>query len=119
MAILDKLSDIGKSVAQKSGEIAESSKLTMSIKKKEKEIKSLKFEIGKYIYQQYKNSQEYDEKIQQFCADIDAAYEEISNLESERESVGIDDLDIEVVEADIADDTIDITEEEEEILKDL
>ena len=43
MAFLDKLSDIGKSVAQKSGEIAESSKLMMNIKKKEKDIRTLKF----------------------------------------------------------------------------
>ena len=35
MAFLDKLTDLGKQVAQKSGELAESGKLTMNIKKKE------------------------------------------------------------------------------------
>lgn len=121
MAFLDKLSDIGKTVAQKSGEIAESSKLMMNIKKKEKDIRTLKFEIGKYAYQQYKNGQIFDEKIQSLCSDIDAAYKEIADLEAERESVGADDIDIEVVEADIAveDDDIDISAEDEEILKNL
>ena len=120
MAFLDKLSDIGKSVAQKSGEIAESSKLMMNIKKKEKDIRTLKFEIGKYVYQQYKNGQVFDEKIESLCSDIDAAYTDIANLEAERESVGIDDHDIEVVEAELdEDDDIDISPEDEEILKDL
>ena len=117
---LDKLSDIGKSVAQKSGEIAESSKLMMNIKKKEKDIRTLKFEIGKYVYQQYKNGHVFDEKIESLCSDIDAAYTDIANLEAERESVGIDDHDIEVVEAELDDDDdIDISPEDEEILKDL
>lgn len=119
MAFLDKLSDIGKSVAQKSGEIAESSKLIMNIKKKEKDIRTLKFEIGKYVYQQYKNGHVFDEKVQSLCADIDAAYAEIADLEAERDSVGIDDMDIEVVEADIDDDDFDISAEDEEILKNL
>ena len=120
MAVLDKLSDIGKSVAQKSGEIAESSKLMMNIKKKEKDIRTLKFEIGKYVYQQYKNGHVFDEKIESLCSDIDAAYTDIANLEAERESVGIDDHDIEVVEAELDDDDdIDISPEDEEILKDL
>lgn len=120
MAFLDKLSDIGKSVAQKSGEIAESSKLMMNIKKKEKDIRNLKFEIGKYVYEQYKNAQIFDEKIQSFCSDIDTAYREIADLEAERESVGIDDLDIEVVEAEVEeDDDFDISAEDEELLKNL
>lgn len=120
MAFLDKLSDIGKSVAQKSGELAESSKLIMNIKKKEKEIRTSKFEIGKYVYQQYKNGHIFDEKIQTLCEDIDKTYAEIADLEAERESVGIDDIDIEVVEADIdEDDDFDISEEDEEILKNL
>jgi hypothetical protein len=119
MAFLDKLSDIGKSVAQKSGEIAESSKLAMNIKKKERDIKTIKFQIGKYVYEQYKNGQPVDEKITEFCNTIDAAYEEITALEAERESIGADDLDVEVVDAKAIDDEFDISEEDEEILKDL
>ena len=76
--------------------------------------------IGKYVYQQYKNGHVFDEKIESLCSDIDAAYTDIANLEAERESVGIDDHDIEVVEAELDDDDdIDISPEDEEILKDL
>lgn len=120
MALLDKLTDLGKSVAQKSGEIAESSKLSMSIKKKEKEIRLFQLEIGKYVYEQYKNEQAFDEKIMGICGRIDAAYEEIVKLEEERQSIGLGDLDIEVVDADPADDEdIVITEDDEELLNSL
>ncbi|MCI8284858.1 MAG: hypothetical protein HFE90_06275 [Firmicutes bacterium] len=118
MAFLDKLSDIGKSVAQKSGEIAESSKLTMNIKKKERDIKTVKFEIGTYIYQQYKNGVDFDEKITAFCKNIDELYREISQLEIEKESVGIDDLEVEVVEAKVSDDDFDLSIDDD-ILKEL
>ena len=50
MAFLDKLSDIGKSVAQKSGELVETGKISMDIKKKETKFKidqGWKKEIGK------------------------------------------------------------------------
>jgi len=121
MALLDKLSGIGKSVAQKSGEIAESSKITMNIKKKERDIRTVKFEIGTYVYQQYKNGAVFDEKITAFCQSIDALYADISALELEKESVGIDDLEIEVVEAQVTDDDFDFTEDsgDEEFLKQL
>ena len=80
MALLDKLTDLGKSVAQKSGEIAESSKLSMSIKKKEKEIRLFQLEIGKYVYEQYKNEQAFDEKIMgSFHFTPGAAYDDCFN----------------------------------------
>lgn len=52
MAFLDKLSDIGKSVAQKSGELVETGKISMDTRRKKEMQKTLKFELGKYIYQQ-------------------------------------------------------------------
>ncbi len=119
MALLDKLSGIGKTVAQKSGELAESGKLTMSIKKKEKEIRTAQAEIGKYIYEQYKSGQTFDEKITGLCNGIDDAYTEIARIEAEKEKVGLDDLEVEVVEAVVVDDEFDITEEDEEMLQNL
>ena len=117
--VAQKSGEIGKSVAQKTGEIAESSKLAMDIKKKEKDIRTLQFEIGKYVYQQYKNDQSFDEKIMAFCNDIDSAYEEIEGMENERQTIGAEDADVEVVEPDIEDDEINITPEDEEILNNL
>jgi len=119
MAFLDKLSDFGKQVAQKSGELAESGKLSMNIKKKEKDIRLSQAAIGKYIYEQYKSGQAFDEKIAGICASIDADYAEIARLEAEKEKIGVDDLEVEVVEAAVIDEEFEITEEDEEMLKNL
>lgn len=117
--VAQKSGELGKSVAQKSGEIAESGKLSMNIKKKEKEIRTIKFEIGKYVYQAYKNGQAFDEMIQSYCEAIDASYEEIAEYEAERDIIGTENVTVEVVEADISDDTFELTAEEEELLNDL
>ncbi len=85
MAILEKLSNIGKSVAQASGELVENSKINMDIKKKEKNAKTLKFELGKYIYQQFKSGQIIDDKVKIICSEIDMLYEQIAALEKEKE----------------------------------
>ena len=100
MAFLDKLSDIGKSVAQKSGELVETGKISMDIKKKERDAKTLKFELGKYIYQQFKSGQEIDDKVRTICSEIDVVYAEIASLEKEKDAVGAANVDdIEVVDA--------------------
>ena len=104
MAFLDKLSDIGKSVAQKSGELVETGKISMDIKKKEREAKTLKFELGKYIYQQFKSGQEIDDKVRTICSEIDVVYAEIASLEKEKDAVGAANVDdIEVVDAGVSD----------------
>ena len=54
MEIMDKIRDVRRSVAVKSGEFAESGKLTYNIKKKEREIRAIQLEIGKLVYEAYK-----------------------------------------------------------------
>lgn len=101
MAFLEKLSGLGKTVAKKSGEVVETGKLSMDIKKKERDAQTLKFELGKYIYQQFKSGQDIDEKVKTICSEIDLLYAEIASLEKEKDAVGADD--IEVVEAAVSD----------------
>ncbi len=104
MAFLDRLSDIGKSVAQKSGEFVETGKITMEIKKKERDAKALKFELGKYIYQQFKSGHEIDDKVKAICSEIDTVYADIASLEREKEMVGSGEDDIKVVDTALSDD---------------
>lgn len=106
MAFFDKLSDLGQSVAQKSGEIYESSKITVNIKKKEKDIRSMKQKIGEIIYNMYETGSAFDENIMECCGKIDEIRDEIEKLEIEKESIGIGDYDIEVVDAE------DVTDED-------
>ena len=59
--VMDKLREIRRSLALKSGELAESSKLSLSIKKKEKEIRNLELEIGKLVYERMESLGYFDE----------------------------------------------------------
>ena len=74
------------------------------IKKKERDAKTLKFELGKYIYQQFKSGQEIDDKVRTICSEIDVVYAEIASLEKEKDAVGAANVDdIEVVDAGVSD----------------
>ena len=61
----------------------------------------------------------FDEKIAGICASIDADYAEIARLEAEKEKIGVEDLEVEVVEAAVVDEEFEITEEDEEMLQNL
>ena len=122
MDVMNKLRGVRRSVAVKSGELAESSKLTFNIKRKEREIRALELEIGKRIYDAYKNGHTFTEEVSSQCQKIDAAYTEIARMEADREKVGLDDLDVEVVdiEAEIPEDEdFEVSEEDDEILREL
>ena len=122
MDIMDKLRDVGRSVAVKSGELAESSKLTINIKKKEREIRSLEQIIGKLVYDAYKKGHTFDDDLSAECRKIDAAYADITRMEEEKEKVGLEDLEVEVVDVDTeisGDEEFEVSEEDDEILRDL
>lgn len=122
MDIMDKLKDVGRSVAVKSGELAESSKLTINIKKKEREIRSLEQVIGKMVYDAYKKGHTFEEDLSEECRKIDAAYADITRMEEEKEKVGLEDLEVEVVDVDTeisGDEEFEVSEEDDEILRDL
>ncbi len=114
MEFMEKINIIGKKMAKKSGEIAETGKLSMNIKKKERAVRNLKLELGKYVYQQCKSGVSTDEKISKFCSEIDVLYAEIASLELEKEKVGEDSdySEIEIITADLdEEDSDDLSEE--------
>ncbi len=120
MDIIDKLTDLGQSlgqsVARKSGELMESSKLSMAIRNKKNEIRNSKIEIGNLIYEMYKNGADLDPEVAARCKVIDDLYEEIDEIEAEKENLGLDDLNVEVVEAEAAE--VPMNEENLEISED-
>ncbi len=121
MAILDTMSDLGKTVAQKSSDIAELGKLTLNIKKKEHEIKNIHSQIGQYVFEQYLKGDVFDDVISTYCAEINTALQEINNFKEDKENIGVNHLDVEVVATEVPDTDSDfaITPEDEEMLKDL
>ena len=122
MAFMEKIRDVSRSVAARSGELAESSKLTITIKKKERDIKSLERKIGSMVYDAYKKGHTFGDELSAECQKIDEAYTEITRLEEEKGKVGLDDLSIEVVDLDAAvpqDEDFEVSEEDDEILREL
>ena len=120
MEIMDKIRDVRRSVAVKSGEFAESGKLTYNIKKKEREIRAIQLEIGKLVYEAYKKGHSFEEEIANECKKMDDRYTEITRLEAEKDKLGLEDIEVEVVDTEPpADEDFEISEEENEILKDL
>ncbi len=99
MAFMDRISEFGQTFAQKSGEFYESGKISVNIKKKEKDIKTAKQKIGEIIYSMYEVGTEFDEEITELCLKIDKLAAEIEDLRLEKDSIGVDTSDIEVEDA--------------------
>lgn len=69
-----------KTAVTKSNEIIDLTKLKFAISDAETEISKLMREIGKAVYEAYKENAEPDESINVSCATIDEKYEEIEKM---------------------------------------
>ncbi len=88
MAFLDKVSDLGKSAMKKAGEGVEAGKIALKINEEKGKIKDTEIELGKYIYSQYLNGTEFDATAKEMCVKIKDMYENIEELQKQREEVG-------------------------------
>lgn len=91
MAFLDKVSDLGKSAMKKAGEGVESGKLALKINEEKGKIKDVEIQLGKYIYSQYLNGAEFDATAEEMCVKMKDMYENIEELQKQRDEVGKDD----------------------------
>ena len=76
------ISSVAESVKNKSSEIFESTKIRFALSDAESEVSKLMREIGKSVYEAYKNGQEPSETIHENCEAIDAKYKEIEEMRS-------------------------------------
>lgn len=90
MAFLDKVSDLGKSAMKKAGEGVEAGKIALKINEEKGKIKDTEIELGKYIYSQYSNGAEFDVTAKEMCAKIKDMYDNIEELQKQRDEVGKD-----------------------------
>lgn len=88
MAFLDKVSDLGKSAMKKAGEGVEAGKIALKINEEKGKIKDTEIELGKYIYSQYLNGAEFDSAAREMCDKIKEMYENIEELQKQRDEVG-------------------------------
>jgi len=77
-----KIGDAAQSAVKKSGELVEVTKLNLSISAEEGKIKELYEKIGEYIYNQYAEGKEMIPEVNEFCSQIKACKENISQLKS-------------------------------------
>lgn len=90
MAFLDKVSDLGKSAMKKAGEGVESGKLALKINEEKGKIKDVEIQLGKYIYSQYLSGAEFDAEAKEMCVKMKDMYENIEELQKQRDEVGKD-----------------------------
>jgi hypothetical protein len=83
--ITSKVKKVGSEVIDKAGEMVELGKYKARISSQKSEIEKLQRQIGKYVYDLYKEENEgefFDSEILDTCHAIDATYDEIAILEN-------------------------------------
>ena len=83
--ITSKVRKVGSEVIDKAGEMVELGKYKARISSQKSEIEKLQRQIGKYVYDLYKEENEsefFDSEILDTCHAIDATYDEIAILEN-------------------------------------
>ena len=76
------ISNVAETVKTKSSELFESTKLKFALSDAENEVSKLMREIGRSVYESYKNGSEPSETINENCKAIDAKYVEIEEMRS-------------------------------------
>ena len=88
--IPSKVRKVGTGVLDKAGDMMEVGKYKARISSQKSEIEKLQKQIGKYVYDQYKEDQEsewFDAEILDTCHAIDATYDEIAILENKIDEI--------------------------------
>jgi hypothetical protein len=80
--ITKKVGDAAKTAAKVSGDMVESTKLSMTISSEEDKIKKIYTEIGKILYEEYENDQRFNESIDGLCEQIVEIQKNIDNLKT-------------------------------------
>lgn len=91
-------------VAKKSGEIVETSKLNLNISSEKNNIEKLYKEIGEMIFEKYKNGAMIDVDLEEACKSIEESNDNIERIKEK----------IEEIKANKGDDNIDKDEDEED-----
>lgn len=83
MAFLDKVSDLGKTVAKKSGEAMDVAKIKLKISDHKSQIKEYKIQMGTAVYNAYEAEGEPDsEELRELYSKIKEEEEAIQKLEA-------------------------------------
>lgn len=88
--ISNKVRKVGSGVLDKAGDMMEVGKYKARISSQKAEIEKLQKQIGKYVYDRYRDDDEaewFDPEILDTCHAIDATYDEIAILENKIDEI--------------------------------
>ncbi|MCX7715639.1 MAG: zinc ribbon domain-containing protein [Clostridia bacterium] len=77
---MDGAEKVTKTVIKKSAGLVEQTKLNFAISETEDKINDVLCQIGKYVYEKYKNGAEFSDFAGEKCIQIDELYREIDEL---------------------------------------
>ncbi len=90
--ISKKLGDIAQNTVKKTGELYDTTKLNLEIKKEEDSIRDLYMEIGKYCFECCEAGKEFDSYIMELCGKITGHINNIDSLKKKIEEIKNQDL---------------------------
>ena len=87
MALFDKVSNLAKSAADKTGEMVEVSKLNLKINESKGKIAASKAQLGEYYWKKCENGEALDDEAMGICAQIKAENDTIDQLNAEIQKI--------------------------------
>ncbi|MBQ9931154.1 MAG: hypothetical protein IJO79_02280 [Firmicutes bacterium] len=85
MAFLDKVTDLTRAAAKRSGEMVEAGKVAIEISKLRSEIKDIHIEIGKVVCRLNNAGITLDPELRYMCEEVEEKLRAIEALEAEKE----------------------------------
>lgn len=87
MAFLDKVTQIAKTVGEKTGDAVETGRISLKIAQEEGRMKDAKLRLGELMFQAVKDGAELSAEAMAVCREILAMEENIAALEAEKDAV--------------------------------
>lgn len=87
MAFMDKLSEITKTIGDKTGDAVEIAKINTKIMSEKHSIEEAKKKLGELVYEQYKAGETFNDAISEILAEIGVHEGAIADLEASKEAV--------------------------------
>lgn len=106
------LSEVAKTVGEKSEQLVGISKLHLKKTNLSNELKATYLEIGKMVYEEKKAGSEFSDAIVQLCQKVDMGLEAIAEVEAQIEAAKAAGSEVEVEETVVEDDVVETSVEE-------
>lgn len=87
MAIKDTIGAIAKTVVDKTGDVVETTSLSIKVNEEKNNIKKCLEQVGEYYYKKFADGEAFDSEIMDIFCQIKDAEERIASLQAQKEMV--------------------------------